>query len=111
MQKVSNNPTHLLGIKKDIAIAKAIGIILMVIGHAGCPNYVEHFIYMFHMPLFFFLAGYCFKEKHLQNSKDFIIRRFKGLWVPFVSISLVFLFLHNLFLNCNLIEGGGIFVS
>lgn len=36
-----------------IAIAKALGIMLMVVGHSGCPDYLYRFIYMFHMPLFF----------------------------------------------------------
>ena len=94
------------GYKKDIAIAKAIGIILMVIGHSGCPTYVWDFIYMFHkVPLFFFLAGYCFKEKYLLKPKEFILRRFSKLYVPFVVITLIFLFLHNLFIKLNLVEG------
>ena len=50
---------------RDIAfdIAKGIGIILVVVGHyipAGAPKwYVDFidFIYYFHMPLFFIVAG------------------------------------------------------
>lgn len=37
---------------------KGIGILLMLIGHMGFPTWVNQFIYSFHMPLFFFLAGY-----------------------------------------------------
>lgn len=78
----------------------------MVIGHSGCPTYVWDFIYMFHkVPLFFFLAGYCFKEKYLLKPKEFILRRFSKLYVPFVVITLIFLFLHNLFIKLNLVEG------
>lgn len=29
----------------QISIAKAIGIILMVAGHSGCPEYMHDFIY------------------------------------------------------------------
>ena len=32
---------------------KGLGILLMVIGHAGAPKYLVHWIYGFHMPLFF----------------------------------------------------------
>ena len=40
-----------------ISIAKAIGIILMVAGHSGCPAIMNSFLYLFHMPLFFIIAG------------------------------------------------------
>ena len=91
--------------KNDVSIAKALGIILMVMGHAGCPRYLCDFIYMFHMPLFFFLAGYCFKNRYLINPKTYVWRRIKGLYFPFVTISLLFLFLHNVFVKFNFIEG------
>lgn len=50
-------------------IAKAICIILMVIGHSGCPDYLGRFIYMFHMPCFFFISGYLLNDKYLTNLK------------------------------------------
>ena len=98
---MSTNYTY----KIDISIAKALGIILMVVGHSNCPTLLHDFIYMFHMPLFFLVAGYCFKEEYLNNPKRFILRRFYGLWIPFVSIAIIFLLLHNLFISFNLIEG------
>ena len=64
--------------KSDIInIAKAIGITLMVIGHAGCPSWLHDFIYVFHMPLFFFLSGYCLKESHVSQPWQFSVRRLK----------------------------------
>lgn len=36
---------------------KGVGILLMVIGHSGCPEYLHDFIYLFHMGLFFFVSG------------------------------------------------------
>lgn len=44
--------------KRWIDIAKGIGIILMVIGHADAPRLLKNWIYGFHMPLFFIIAGY-----------------------------------------------------
>lgn len=38
--------------KRWIDIAKGIGIILMVIGHADAPRLLKNWIYGFHMPLF-----------------------------------------------------------
>lgn len=87
---------------ETVTIAKAIGILLMVLGHARCPLPLQQFIYMFHMPLFFFLSGYCFKEKYLLDKRSFILKRVKGLYVPFVKWSLLFLVLHNLFFYLNI---------
>ncbi|WP_321332309.1 acyltransferase family protein [uncultured Bacteroides sp.] len=85
-----------------ISIAKGIGIILMVIGHSGCPDFLHDFIYMFHMPLFFFLSGYFFKYDYvLNNKKDFALKRFKGLYVPYVKWAFLFLLLHNVFYYLN----------
>lgn len=82
----------------DIQYVKAVGIILMVLGHSGCSvPYVTQILYMFHMPIFFFFSGYCFKTKYLNQSDLFLWRRIKGIYWPYVKWSLVFLFFHNVF--------------
>lgn len=93
--------------RKDsiISIAKGIAILLMVIGHSGCPIEMERFIYMFHMPFFFFISGYCFKAKYLESGIAFIRKRFVGLYVPYVVIGLVFLLFHNLFCRWGIYNG------
>ena len=85
--------------KRDasIDICKGIGIMLMVLGHSGIPQGGFDFIYMFHMPLFFFVSGYCFNEKYLDTPIAFVKKKIKGLWLPYVKYSLLFLLLHNLF--------------
>lgn len=88
-----------------ITIAKAIAIMLMVICHAGLPSVPSHFIVMFHMPLFFFVSGYCFKDKYLTDNRRFVVNKIKGLYVPFVRWSLLFLLLHNVFFHLNLYNG------
>ena len=85
-----------------ITIAKAIAIMLMVICHAGLPHFLGQFITMFHMPLFFFVSGYCFKDKYLNDMKRFCINKVKGLYLPFVKWSLLFLILHNVFFYLNI---------
>lgn len=40
----------------QIDIARGIGIILVVLGHAAFPY--THFIYLFHLAIFFIMAGY-----------------------------------------------------
>lgn len=78
-------------------MVKGIAIILMVIGHAECPGLLMNFIYLFHMPVFFIAAGYFFSSKDVDNPWNFCCKRFKGLYVPFVKWSILFLILHNLF--------------
>ena len=87
---------------EKITIAKAIAIMLMVICHAGLPHVGGQFVTMFHMPLFFFVSGYCFKDKYLTDTRRFAINKVKGLYVPFVKWSLLFLVLHNVFFHLNI---------
>lgn len=87
---------------ENIDIIKGIGIILMVCGHADAP--FTHFIYLFHMAIFFIASGYCFKEKNSQSFlevKKFVIRRFKGLWFPYVLWMSIFSILNNFFIKIN----------
>lgn len=85
-----------------IDILKSLGIILMVIGHSKCPEWLDHYIYSFHMPLFFIIGGLFLKKEVLLSPIKFYIRKLKGLYIPFVLISLVFLLLHNTFLDLGI---------
>ena len=51
----------------EIDIAKGIGIIMTIIGHNVFAGYVKTFIYSFHMPLFFILAGLVMKKKECST--------------------------------------------
>lgn len=98
--------------KKDsITLAKAIGIILMVIGHSGCYVRLHNFIYMFHMPLFFFVSGFCFKEMYLNRGGHFIKRRIDGLYIPFVKWNILFILLHNTFYTLDIYNSETYFFS
>ena len=81
-----------------VSIAKAIGIILMVIGHSGCPQAIGRFIYIFHMPLFFVCSGLFFKEIIEKNKlMMFYKKKIHGLYLPYLKWSILFLILHNSF--------------
>lgn len=86
----------------EISIAKGILIILMVIGHSGAPSLPCNFLYQFHMPCFFLITGFLYKEKYLEDVKVFIVRKINGLYIPFVKYSLIFLLLHNIFYHLHL---------
>ena len=77
---------------------------LMVIGHSGCPDWMGRFIYMFHMPCFFFISGILLNDKYLTDVKNGIIKKLKGYYFPFVKWSLIFLLLHNLFTYLHIYE-------
>lgn len=105
---VNNRPESMKD--SSVTIAKGIGIRLMVLGHSigEYGDYltpVRSFIYMFHMPLFFALSGYCFKEKYLTDFKTFTWHKVKGLYFPFVKYGLLFLLLHNVFYHLNIYNG------
>ena len=93
-------------IKRDLSldIAKGICIILMVIGHSGCPEWLNRFIYMFHMPCFFFMSGILLSEKYLIDVRGGIRKKLKGYYRPFVKWTLIFLFLHNVFALLHIYE-------
>ena len=85
-----------------ISVAKALCIILMVVGHSGCPLLLGKYISQFHMPCFFFVSGFLLKDKYLNNMATFVKRRFKGLWWPFVKWSVIFLLLHNVLTSLHI---------
>ena len=56
--------------KRDVTIdiVKAIGILLMILGHCpGITHIGRNFIFSFHMPLFFIFSGYFYKPKALND--------------------------------------------
>jgi fucose 4-O-acetylase-like acetyltransferase len=74
----------------------------MVLGHADCPALINNYLAMVLMPLFFFMSGYCFKEKYLDNSTPYIKRRIIGIYWPYLKWSLFFLIIHNLCFYANI---------
>lgn len=87
----------------SITIAKAIGIILMVVGHSGCPQMLSKLIYLFHMPLFFFCSGIFFNELNSHKTAiQFLKKRIMGLYLPFTKWSVLFLLLHNLLMSVGI---------
>lgn len=66
---------------------KGIGILLMVLGHCAIPLILNKAIFAFHMPLFFIVSGYLYKEKTIRNV---ISRNFKKILIPyFITIAIV----------------------
>lgn len=89
---------------RRLNIVKALCIILMVVGHSDPPAGLHGFIYLFHMPAFFFLSGYLFKESWLDRPGGFIKKRLGTLYAPYVFWELVFLLLGGLFFRLHLAD-------
>ena len=95
-------------------IVKALAIILVVACHAGGPAWFNHTVFLFHVPVFFICAGYFFHTKYLNDERTFVVRRVRGLYVPFVKWSLFFLIIHNVLFPIGLLSetygnsGGGV---
>ena len=66
---------------KEIDILKGIGISLMVFNHISWGLKVHTYIQSFHMPLFFIVSGYLYKQKPL---KDVAYKRTKSLLFPYL---------------------------
>lgn len=46
------------GRSTQFTIVKAIAIMCVVLSHAGISGWLSHFVYIFHVPIFFLCAGY-----------------------------------------------------
>lgn len=107
---------------KFIDISRAIGILLVVFGHCIIPNIRESnqilnsiykIIYLFHMPLFFFISGYIFENNinKYMDKKDFIKNKFRKLMIPYFVYSIfsyvvIYICCRVKVLNTILIESG-----
>lgn len=85
---------------RDINILKGLGIIAVVLGHVGSP--ITNIIYMYHMALFFFISGYLYKDSCEKNLGQYIIKKIKSLYIPFVVFELIFLVLRNKLIDLNI---------
>lgn len=82
-----------------IDIAKGIGILLVVIGHSMLNgSYPFRVIYAFHMPLFFFLAGFCYDSTKYSFGL-LLKRRGRQLLVPLFVFSAILLIVRIPVLN------------
>jgi polysaccharide biosynthesis protein PslL len=71
-----------------IDVARGIGIALVVFGHLNDGSFLRNWIYLFHMPLFFFLSGYLHKVK--TDYRGFFEKKFIHLMIPYFSFLLLY---------------------
>lgn len=99
---------------KAFMILSAIGILFVVDSHLGSnmPFFTQIFPYgSFFMPMFAFISGYFFSEKHLQSWKhlfQFICRKVKTLLLPYFLWVVFYGVLTALLRQLNILEIGKI---
>lgn len=95
---------------------KAFACILVVIGHLiqsfqksdidnyqSVTSFINWFIYLFHMPIFFCISGYLYektkKDFTWNNYKNFEIKKIVNLAIPYFTFYLLFVGINMLFSN------------
>lgn len=75
--------------KRNISIdtLKTFALFLMVFNHVGFGNFFHTYIQSFHMPLFFLLSGYLWKNRSLS---DQLKKRVKTLIIPYFSFAILY---------------------
>lgn len=78
------------------SLVKGIAIISVVIGHCSMSSFTEQYVNQYHLAIFFFVSGYFFKEKYIDDKTTFVWKKIKRLYVMFVISGLLFLSVHPL---------------
>ncbi len=74
-----------------IDFARGMGILLVIVGHAGISLVPKYIIYGFHIPLFFIITGICFSVNKDDKFIPFLIKKIKTILVPYFFISFIWL--------------------
>ena len=74
-----------------VTMLKALAILLVVSGHLEFSLMGMFTPYSFQLALFFFISGYLFKIKYLDDVPGFITRRAKSLLLPYFFYNLFYL--------------------
>ena len=89
----ANNPAAKPARDASFDVLKGIGICLVLVAHS-LGGYVHTFAYSFHMPLFFLVAGYFFKQRGFKEAFTLDFRR---IMVPFFFSGFLMLLLALVF--------------
>ena len=87
---------------KSVSLVKGIAIALVVLIHSIPPGFIASLGGIFVLSSFFFMSGYCFKDKYLDDAHAFVKKRLTGIYWPYLKWSLLFLLLHNVFYHLHI---------
>ncbi|KRL65548.1 acyltransferase family protein [Lentilactobacillus diolivorans] len=85
-----------------IDIAKAYGIIAVVLGHILPGNLFSQFLYWWHIPIFFIIAGIFLKPLECPNSWiNFYKKRVKGEFLLYMCMGVLLVYLYTVIHHKN----------
>ncbi|MDR1847444.1 MAG: acyltransferase family protein [Bacteroidales bacterium] len=87
-----------------IDVARGITIILMVLGHTSIPAFFSNWIWSFHMPFFFFVAGLTLTTKKYSSFIQYLKHKLQTFLIPFLVFSIINLLLKAWCDSENLLE-------
>lgn len=90
---------------EELDLMKFVVICLVVIGHSNCPDGLNRYISMIHMPVFFMISGFTDKlSADLDWTKfwHYCLGKIKRLYVPFIISAIALTSLHNCFFQMGL---------
>lgn len=91
-------------------VLKGIGICCVVYGHSCVTGH--NFIYAFHLPLFFFIAGFMYDEKKYGDQPLLnVINKLKSNWLKYVVIYWIILLCHNKLTSMGMMPDGTAYYS
>lgn len=70
-------------------VYKGIGIVVMLMGHIGFGEMFSYIIHAFHMPMFFFISGFLFKESGNFVFDKWMQKKAASLLVPYFIYGLL----------------------
>ena len=87
-----------------IDIMRAVGIILVVLGHSCSNYYLLRLIYLFHLPLFFVISGYLYNVNNSQKPWEYIGIMLRAYWKKYVFYASILVIFHNIFYRLSIFE-------
>lgn len=74
--------------RDELDFLKGFGILLMIMGHVPINHYAVHYIYIFHMPLFFWVSGILYRDKE-QPLNQIILKYARKLFHPYLFFAML----------------------
>lgn len=99
-----------LDIIKAICIVTVVLLHINFISQNSTANSVWKYVCsigsLYQVTIFYCIAGITLNNDKLKNTKDFLINKFKKMYIKSLIIALIAVLLHNLFININFYKVG-----